>query len=106
MEKSNLNTRLKNISKSDLIISALAMVAGVLISFFPFMGPPAEPAGRHDSFHAYERFMQRFLEWPWNLVALCLLFFLLVSAKFRRGGSGVAGGMEIIIGRMFTHILR
>ena len=105
MDKSNWNTQFKNIPKTDLIISALALVAGMLISLLPYSRPPGPPVGTHDSFQGYERFMQHFLEWPWNLVALCLLFFLLVRAKFRRGGWGVAGGMGIIIGRMFSHLL-
>ncbi|MBZ5530484.1 MAG: hypothetical protein LAO20_03550 [Acidobacteriia bacterium] len=98
--------KLEEVSRRDIIVSVMAAVAGLVVSFLPHYGPDLNAPNTNNWIRAYERIGLYIFQLPWNLILVSLLIFLLFRAKFRRGGWGVAFCLGIIIGKTLSHLAR
>lgn len=96
--------KLREVSRRDIIISAIAVAAGLVVSFLPYYGPKLDAPNTHTWIRAYERAGHYILQWPWNLLFIAALVLLLIRTKFRRGGWGVALCLGIMIGKMLSQV--
>jgi hypothetical protein len=96
--------KLEEVSRRDIIISAIVAAAGLVVSFLPYYGPKLDAPNTHYWIRAYERAGHYIFQWPWYLLFIAALVLLLIRTNFRRGGWGVAFCLGITIGKVLSHV--
>ena len=90
---------LDGIPKRDFLLSGVAGIFGFVVSFLPYSGPDLSQPDVNSWVRLYGQVGRHILTWPWSLILLVLLAFLLVHSRFRRGGLGVAFCLGIVLGK-------
>lgn len=91
---------LRTIAKRDYVLSGICALIGFLVSFVPGNGHDMDKPGVHEWLRLYWRSTLYMTSGPRIFITIAVCALLLISARFKRGGLGVAYVIGILLGRV------
>jgi len=97
-ERLNLST----VPTRDYLLSGICAVIGFFVSFLPTSRHEWDQPSVHEWIRLYVRGMKYMTTGPWILLTIVVCVLLLISARFKRGGLGVAYCLGILLGHVIN----